>query len=902
MPVQMEFRYLSMLYVLLVFGLTVSPSGSIPCKIYNYTYIDCTHRELYHLPNDLPPSTTHLELSYNTVSNLSPDSFLGLGNLVDLRLSHSSISTLGEHVFSSMVKLEVLDLSSNQLTTLSSSTFSGLHNLQQLYLFGNNLSELPNDIFADLTKLRKISLSRNNFLCFTLVPLQQLINVEVIYFDSNTISGNCTDINFQSFKKLQSVSLNNCGIDDDILSRIQFDDIEITELNLNSNGIVALRPEVFTNLNHVMSLDLSNNLLTTRLIESLDVLYVFKNSSIKTLKLNNQRLPLNFITNNTFRGLRDTSLEELYLRMNNLTSLPDGGFQWLPHLKLLDIGANKLISLSMKAFEGLPKLLTLNMMDMYYHEAGSLDVANPLEAISGLSALENLSLRGIKLAGEIPSHAFAKLSSLKYLDLASNRLSLNTDSFSNLSQLRHLDISYNSIRSFPQNVFSDLVSLEFLELSGSDVDPFEIENTHLLNNLKNLKTLNLPLRGMTYLHRDELPSLQELYIIGDDSLQCLEMSQLVERYPPSLTKLAFFSHCVDFDITDVTFLNITFIGMFQMSLHFQDMLRDSQFLSFFPNLEELSIIWGNLQHFDFHPSELNHLRTLELTGIKVSNINPQLIPTLQYLNIQESPFDCSKCNMETFVKWMKTDKVVSLKYPYLFSCATPKNKAGTRLYDLDFGWECNVLLTVSVTITCIFAFITICISLCVKFRWYIRHAIFQIKLKGGGYQLQVNVDEEEPLNKKYDAFVCYSKDDRPWVMEQLVPNLEKINPPNFKLCLHERDFMPGADIFDNIIYSIENSHKTMLILSPGFAESEWCYYEMRMAQNPLFADRRDVLVLVLLEHIPDDKMPRNLRSVFLTKNYITWPDNNIGRKLFWERLKLKLRSKNRVNRRAEVRH
>ncbi|XP_077983165.1 toll-like receptor 4 [Glandiceps talaboti] len=844
MPAQMEFCYLSMLYVFLVSGFIVSTSGSLPCKIYNYTYIDCTHRELYHLPNDLPPSTTHLELSYNTISNLSPDSFQGLGNLVDLRLNHSSISTLAEHVFSSLVKLEVLDLSSNQLTTLSSSTFSGLHNLQELYLFENNLSELPNDILVDLTKLRKISLSSNKFLCFTLVPLQQLINVEVIYFDSNKISGNCTDINFQSFRKLQSLSLHNCGIDDYILSRIQFGDTELATLNLNSNSIVALRPEVFTNLNHVLLLDLSNNLLTTRLIESLGVFYVFKNSSIKTLKLHDQHLPLNFITNNTFRGFRNTSLEELYLSKNNLTSLPDGGFRWLPHLKLLDISENKLVSLSMKAFEGLHNLVTLNIR--YNWETESVDVANLLEAISGLSALENLTLWKIKLTGEIPSHAFAKLSSLKYLDLARNRLSLNSDSFCNLSQLQHLDISYNSIRSFPQNVFSDLVSLEFLELSGSDVYSSEIENTHLLSNLNNLKTLNLPLSGMTYLHRDELPSLQELYIIGDGNFLCLEMSQLVERHPPSLTKLAFFFHCVDFDITDVTFLNITFIGMFRISLYFQDKLRDSQFLSFFPNLEELSVLDGNLQNFDIHHGELTHLRTLELAGNKVSNINPQLIPNLQYLNIQNSPFDCSKCNMETFVNWMKTDKVVSLKKPYLLSCATPKKRAGTRLYELEFGWECNVLLIVGVTIACIFAFFTICITLCVKFRWYIRHAIFLIKLKCGRYQLQVNDDEEEePLNKKYDAFVCFNEHDRPWVMEQLVPNLENIDPPNFKLCLHDRDFMPGVDIFENILDSIKNSHKTMLILSPNFAESEWCYFEMRMAQDHLFTGNRDVLVLVL---------------------------------------------------------
>ncbi|XP_070537030.1 toll-like receptor 2 type-2 [Ptychodera flava] len=181
-----------------------------------------------------------------------------------------------------------------------------------------------------------------------------------------------------------------------------------------------------------------------------------------------------------------------------------------------------------------------------------------------------------------------------------------------------------------------------------------------------------------------------------------------------------------------------------------------------------------------------------------------------------------------------------------------------------------------------------------------RFAYFHIKLRLGGYQLQIN-DEEQPINKRYDAFVVYNQHDSDWVIHELIPHLENIDPPNnYKLCIHERDFLPGNDIFENILDSIEQSKKTMLILSPGFAASEWCYFEMRMAQSCLFEEKRDIIVMVSLKKIPDDDMPRILRNILLTKSYLEWPENGMGRRLFWEKLKVALRSDSRVNRVAAL--
>ncbi|XP_070537010.1 toll-like receptor 6 [Ptychodera flava] len=194
--------------------------------------------------------------------------------------------------------------------------------------------------------------------------------------------------------------------------------------------------------------------------------------------------------------------------------------------------------------------------------------------------------------------------------------------------------------------------------------------------------------------------------------------------------------------------------------------------------------------------------------------------------------------------------------------------------------------------------VVIVASLVKRFHWHMRYAYFHIKLRLGGYQLQIN-DEERPINKRYDAFVVYNQNDSDWVIHELSPHLENIDPPNFKLCIHERDFIPGNDIFENVLDSIEQSKKTMLILSPDFAASEWCYFETRMVHRCLIEEKRDIIIMVSLKKIPDDDMPRILRNILLNKTYLEWPENEIGRRLFWEKLKVALRPDCKAKRMAD---
>lgn len=85
--------------------------------------------------------------------------------------------------------------------------------------------------------------------------------------------------------------------------------------------------------------------------------------------------------------------------------------------------------------------------------------------------------------------------------------------------------------------------------------------------------------------------------------------------------------------------------------------------------------------------------------------------------------------------------------------------------------------------------------------------------------------------------------------------------------------------------SIENSRKTVLIVSNAFAVSHWRHFEMTMAQTKFSEDDRDNLILVLLEGIADCNMNPRLQLQMQKKTYIEWTDNQIGQQLFWAQLK-----------------
>jgi hypothetical protein len=137
----------------------------------------------------------------------------------------------------------------------------------------------------------------------------------------------------------------------------------------------------------------------------------------------------------------------------------------------------------------------------------------------------------------------------------------------------------------------------------------------------------------------------------------------------------------------------------------------------------------------------------------------------------------------------------------------------------------------------------------------------------------------------YDVFVSYSDQNRDWVLNQFIPNIEQRESIN--VCLHERDFQVGFGILENIVSCMDRSRCLLLLISQNFLESQWCQFEMNLAQHRLLETRREKLIMVFLEDIPIKKQPKILKYLMRTKTYIKWPENGSEseKQLFWKRLK-----------------
>ena len=159
------------------------------------------------------------------------------------------------------------------------------------------------------------------------------------------------------------------------------------------------------------------------------------------------------------------------------------------------------------------------------------------------------------------------------------------------------------------------------------------------------------------------------------------------------------------------------------------------------------------------------------------------------LSIHNNPWICS-CDQVWFKAWL-ISIYDQLENPNSIQCFSPdwlKGKAILSVSDIDFCRHPNTVIlgmTVpSVAITMSILFIIATISL-YKFR---------IKIYTNFKFHPFDRDECFGENLTYDIFIAFSHDDR----SQSREILEFLETNSYKVCYHEKDFMPGVYIMDNI--------------------------------------------------------------------------------------------------------
>lgn len=137
----------------------------------------------------------------------------------------------------------------------------------------------------------------------------------------------------------------------------------------------------------------------------------------------------------------------------------------------------------------------------------------------------------------------------------------------------------------------------------------------------------------------------------------------------------------------------------------------------------------------------------------------------------------------------------------------------------------------------------------------------------------------------YNAFISYDDNDREFILKECIQNLE--NNEDIRLCLHQRDFLPGVDINVNITNAIHESRKTICVITRSYLDSYYCMFEFNMAQMESMYSRggQNILLLVFLEAIPPRELPLVVLEVIQKQSYIEYTKDEHGNLLFWEKIK-----------------
>ncbi len=131
----------------------------------NEIVVDCSNLELNEIPHDIPASTTHLDVSGNSLKTFTNKTFSSLRHLKILDASNNLLQKLDVDTFKLTSKLQSLNLARNQLKWNNSFPAGLFKPIQESLLhldISQNLDNLnatyPDEALADLTKLQVLKM------------------------------------------------------------------------------------------------------------------------------------------------------------------------------------------------------------------------------------------------------------------------------------------------------------------------------------------------------------------------------------------------------------------------------------------------------------------------------------------------------------------------------------------------------------------------------------------------------------------------------------------------------------------------------------------------------------------------------------------------------------------------
>ena len=606
-------------------------------------------------------------------------------------------------------------------------------------------------------------------------------------------------------------------------------------------------------------------------------------------------------------------------------------------LKGLDIRNNVEITIEINTFDN---NLELEMLRIGYCRVNISMLTKALCHMTVVNRLRILQLNFLRInASYWPDMLYCINNMLLvHLDISNNPIGPLLDPTINIPSLEVLYVS--GIYPIQMTAFVNLVNLKILYLSNCHLTKFP--------NFYHTDTNDTMFPGLTelYLDRNEISSLPESPV-GLSQLEKLTLDHNRIRsittqfltVSPKLTNLTA-NHNTELLLSKINFhtslveLSLNFCGLqftwyrrniFKHSTNMRNLqLGGNFFKSHYKNVLEI-IFRGmtRLQHIrldncsltslvlsDYTFKGLDKLEHLELSFNKITVLSPEFFKnlpsisslylaanritevssdvlssfshSLTKLDMSGNPFMCN-CSLLSFMELYRrmTIKMMT-KGGYSYRCHDPESLRNVKLSSFNMiADDCSdeaLWVAIGTSLCSSLVVIVVVISLVYRYRWHIGYLYFLMRAKRR--EAREVLDDTTYV---YDAFVVYNGTDVGWVKDELLPAMEE--DAEFTLCVHDRDWLLGRDIVDNIVQSIESSRKTLLVVSNAFAISQWCQLELTLAQHRLLEEDRNAMILVLLEPLKRENITPRLLLQMKRQTYMEWTEDPVGQKLFWKKLR-----------------
>lgn len=441
------------------------------------------------------------------------------------------------------------------------------------------------------------------------------------------------------------------------------------------------------------------------------------------------------------------------------------------------------------------------------------------------------------------------------------------------SPIRNLDFSYCALS---DSIFSRVKSQKTVECETlSNLTQLSLMG----NNLKNLHELSKRLKYMISLQHLDL-SVNSLEYDGHS--ECI--------WPPHITIMNLSSG----GLTDLVFKCLP-KGLETLDLENNQISVVPSLIFELKNLSSLNLNSNRLRDLpvcDSFPI-LNEL-LLKSNSLHAPSVDRlESCPTLKTLDVSRNPFTCT-CVLRNFIRFSirAHADIQLLNWPLDYNCTYPEAFRDSNLKDFSISEvSCNAKLLSAVILVPAVALIISVFFFCkhLDVPWYMGMIWQWTRAK---HRARKQLRPEDLVGIEFHAFVSYSQHDADWIKNSLLPNLE--GPAGgLRICHHEKSFVPGKTIVENIMSCVEKSRHSVFVLSANFVKSEWCHYELYFASHQRLSLGSDSIVLVVLEPLPQYLIPSKyyqLKGMMNRHTYLEWPQDRAKRRLFWANLRAALQA------------